>query len=269
MLFRNCPVCGADSISSIKLGVLTPTNEYNRFHSDFVLLRCIRCDLVYLTPLPKKEVFDNLYINNKQFYNCQDYIGERAKIAIAFYKSRLDSMLNEINANLSANKLKILEIGAGVAWISRAMKEINKNCLTIAQDITNECEHTCDWVNKYVVGEIDEKINVLKQDAPYNIISLTHVIEHLPNPIQTLKLLIPLLDDKGVIFMTAPHRPKNWDIDTTIENWRNWSYNHVPAHLQYFNHKSLSKLSALLNLKIAYYDDSSEEGQSLEVWLRK
>jgi len=251
-----------------KLGKLYPTQPLQKCSSEYNLVQCRTCELIYLSPLPEKETFDELYVDNIQF-DRDDYTGEAAKLAVSYCISRLKVILDTNAEYFGGNALKVLEVGAGLSWMSRAAKLLNKDCFTVAHDVTNECKKICNWVDSYVVGELGDKINVLGQNAQFHIISLTHVIEHLPFPCKTISLALPLLDDNGVLFITGPHRPKDWETSRSIERWKDWRYNHVPAHLQYFSKKSAERLSKMLNLKIEFFDNALEEGQSFELWLKK
>jgi hypothetical protein len=72
-----------------------------------------------------------------------------------------------------------------------------------------------------------------------------------------------------VIFVTAPHRPVGWSDRTgEIALWERYSYNHVPAHIQYFSSKSMRRLSEAAGCTLAYWSHDHEEGQAFEAWLR-
>lgn len=232
----------------------------------FTLILCNNCELVYLSPLPEKQVFDELYINSKQF-DEEAYRGTRAKSAMDYYSDRFNALLQEIDA--ADKNIRVLEVGAGLSWLCRVAKLTNKQYVTVAQDITSEAVERCEWVDHYFVGELNLTLEQIGRFAPYQIISLTHVIEHLPNPIETLNICSNMLDKGGVIFITAPHRPKGWEISSQIEIWTEWRYNNVPKHLQYFNRKSMKICADKAGLNVVFFDASAEEGQALEAWLKK
>lgn len=265
---RDCPLCGVKSrLKKLMLGSLNVTDKFRSLApKKFALTLCKSCELLYLSPLPEKQVLDEIYIENVQFDN-PTYTGAKAKSAMEFCSERFNALLQAVTP--SDKNISLLEIGAGLSWLSRAAKAKNKKYTTVAQDITSEAVETCEWVDHYVVGELNLKLDHIQRFAPYQIISLTHVIEHLPNPIETLTICNNLLDKKGIIFITAPHRPKGWEKSSPIEIWREWYYNHVPQHLQYFNKKSMKICADKARLDIVFFDASAEEGQAFETWLKK
>jgi hypothetical protein len=151
----------------------------------------------------------------------------------------------------------------------RAAKIINSRSVTVAQDISWEAVETCKWVDHYIVGEITSKLTEIKGYAPYQIISLTHVIEHLPDPVDTLRKCSELLDEKGMIFIAAPYRPKGWNQSSAFNLWEKWSYSHVPAHPQYFNEKSMKRCAEQSGLDLVFFEASADQGQALEAWLAR
>jgi hypothetical protein len=250
---RPCPVC-SNTVSS-DLGELTNTKIAPLERAHYRLLQCHDCDIVYLSPLPTPRDLDILYIDELQFDYYDD---ERARVIVDFIADRLRAVMGRLGAT---ELNSVLEIGAGLAWMARAAKQISPRARTVAQDITTEVADKCPWVDHYIVASSDDpRFDSL---GPYDVISLTHVIEHLPDPIAMLRRLRPIT--KGMIFMTAPHRPVRWD--GRIESWLKYSYNHVPGHLQYFSERGMQRMAEAAGFKVAYWDATAEEGQAFETWL--
>src|ERR1700687_4627604 len=103
-------------------------------------------------------------------------------------------------------KLSVLEIGAGPAWISRAAKAVHTDASTTAQDVSSEMAEKCPWVDRYLVTSADAP--EIDQRGPYNVISLTHVFEHVPDPVGMLRRLKGV--SNGFIFIIAPSPPRCW-----------------------------------------------------------
>jgi hypothetical protein len=251
---RPCPVCSQPAATNI--GELTNTKIAPLERSVYDLGHCLDCDIVYLSPLPSARDLEILYIDELQF----DYYNEdTTRAVVEFITGRLRTLLQRIGAG---NDFSVLEIGAGLAWMARAAKGISPASRTVGLDITPEVADKCGWVDHYLVSTSDDpRIDSL---GPYDVISLTHVIEHLNDPVAMLRRLRPIT--RGVIFMTAPHRPVQWD--GTIESWRKYSYNHVPGHLQYFSENGMRRMAEAAGFTLDYWDATGEDGQSFEAWLK-
>ncbi len=268
---RSCPICSGSA--AVNLGELSNTKIAPLARSSYDLAHCRECDLVYLSPLPSERDLEILYIDELQF---DYYTEESSRSVVEFILSRLRAVLEGIKvgdtrtvlerAGLKKAHLKrplsVLEIGAGPAWMSRAAKSFSPDSLTVAQDVTPEMASKCPWVDHYVVGFTDAP--EIDAYGPYDVISMTHVIEHLPDPVGMLRRLRPIT--RGIVFLTAPHRPVKWD--GSIEGWRTYSYHHVPGHLQYFSEQSLRRAAEASGFSLAYWDATSEDGQAFEAWLR-
>jgi len=82
-------------------------------------------------------------------------------------------------------------------------------------------------------------------------------------------MCLELLDENGIMFVTAPHRPKDWRPGAPFELWEKWSYTYVPSHLQYFSEKAIGICARKAGLGVSFFEASAEEGQAFEAWLRK
>jgi 2-polyprenyl-3-methyl-5-hydroxy-6-metoxy-1,4-benzoquinol methylase len=266
--FRPCPVCGnSDRVKINVIGELKPTFHFTKNTIPlFELVECLVCTTIYQTPLPSDAVFHELYIDAAQF-TSDTYTGERTELIVDYFKVCAQYMMNRMGKNTD---LRVLEIGSGLSWMCNAVKRLDSKSYTIAQDISPECQHICSWVDKYIVGSCEENYDLLEKNGLYDIISLTHVIEHLPYPLDFTMQIAPLLSSRGILFITAPYQPLEWkNAGNDIKQWQAWSYNHVPGHLQYLTENSIQVMSRVAKLKITLYDNTHDNGQAFELMLSK
>ncbi|MDA0203366.1 MAG: class I SAM-dependent methyltransferase [Actinobacteria bacterium] len=226
----------------------------------FSLFWC-RCETVFLSPLPTDEDFQTMYVETKQF-TSEPYVDEaRIALILEFLTGRLEFIA--AGMELETTGPSILEIGAGNAWMCRAAKSMFPTCRTTAQDITTEVADRCPWADEYVVANIAD----LRTDEKFDVISLTHVFEHVPDPPETLRLLRPLLHPRGRVFITMPFRPRGRTRPILRDDWLSYSYLHVPAHLQYLSERSMRRLAERTGFEVTFWDATSEGGDACEVHL--
>lgn len=229
------------------------------------LTYCTCKSLIYIDPMPPGEDLNTIYRKADQFtsptYNDPERIA-----AIVGYMSSCLQRIQSAGSTPSEQPPSILEVGAGFAWMCRAAKQLNNASKTIAQDVSTEVATRCEWVDQYLVCDIsDQRLDSL---GPFDVISLTHVIEHLPDPVAAIQRCKSLLAKGGTIFVTAPFRPKGWALGKgTISQWQQYSYNHVPAHIQYFSRESMQRLAEKADCKLCYWNDKADDGQAFEAWL--
>jgi 2-polyprenyl-3-methyl-5-hydroxy-6-metoxy-1,4-benzoquinol methylase len=80
-----------------------------------------------------------------------------------------------------------------------------KNCHVTGIDLEkSDVDTASKKLNKAIVGDINDEKLINKLDR-YDIIIFADVIEHLPNPSNTLKNIKNLLKDNGMIIFSIPH----------------------------------------------------------------
>ena len=79
----------------------------------------------------------------------------------------------------------------------------------------------------------------------YDAIILEEVIEHISNPLETLRMLLPLLKDGGKFIIRTLFTPE--DVFT-----KNWWYLRDSTHISFFNLKTFKYISSLLSLSIIH-----------------
>jgi SAM-dependent methyltransferase len=246
-IFGNrCRLCGKRAIST--LGDVAPTHP-GQFHTkDFTLQHCNKCEVVYLDPLPTGTDLKVLYEESVQFSDAHYTDPVQVGKILDYYGTSVRTL------DLLPGGGSVLEIGAGLAWVSRACKAADPAAVTVAQDVSGD---------RYFVGALDQ----LPERGPYQLISLTHVIEHLADPAAMLRTIATLLAPGGKAFITAPFRPSGWQRALGIAPWRDYSYLHVPAHITYFSRRWFELQTRSLGLEILHWDDSHENGQAFELVL--
>jgi len=258
---RACPLGCADPGSAI--GALPVTSGAALSRSHYTLTRCGCGALLYLSPTPTAADLKAMYVDSGQFGS--DYTDPaRVRSILGYMSDSLTSLLARRRSD--ARPLRVLEVGAGLAWMCRAAKARDAASLTVGQDVSPEAADQCPWVDHYVLGEIADRR--LDAWAPFDVVSMTHVIEHLVDPVSVVARCRDLMAHDGLLFVTAPHRPRRWlDAAPNLAVWRSYSYNHVPAHVQYFSQASMTRLARAAGCDLAYWSHAHEGGEAFEAWL--
>lgn len=259
---RACPACLADTNGLI--GSVKPTAHGNYSTEDFSLALCQRCQTVYLNPLPTPDDFVEMYEKQLQFDDPTYTDSERIQAIVGYMSSCLKRIVSTQKKRCT---VRVMEFGAGYAWMCRAAKQSDPLALTIAQDVSAEVSNQCSWVDRYIVADMMSECFDAYRDI--DVISLTHVLEHLSDPIAALQRCKHFIARTGTVFVTAPHCPigDSSKIRSHIEPWLSYSYLHVPAHLQYFSKGGMQELAALAGYQLSYWDAKHEGGEAFEAWL--
>ena len=255
----NCEICGARSALHTLIGPVQPTSGISPPSGvDYRLVRCHSCDVVYLDPPPSEAELKLLYEGTVQFDDSRFETG--ADRITESYARRMRHLELLACANES-----VLEVGAGLAWICRVAKDHNPQTLTVAQDVSMECAKRCPWVDDYVVGTID----ALSHGQRFGLVSLTHVLEHVPQPRQFLSKVAAYVAPGGRLYITAPFRPPFWKPQHGRVPWLRYEYLHVPAHISYLSELWLRQAATDAGLTLIHWDHSHDGYQVFEAVLTK
>ncbi len=182
------------------------------------------------------------------YYKSEDYISHTNSKRNAFEKIyhrvreiSLKRKLKLINS-FNTDEKKLLDIGCGTgAFLKVAQNndwtisgvEPDKKARAIANEITNNS-----------VYDINELLEF--EDQSFDVISLWHVLEHLPNLEEEVLTLKRLLKPGGSLIIAVPNY-KSYDA-TYYKTF--WAAYDVPRHLWHFSQASINKLFQKVNMKV-------------------
>ncbi|EDP69525.1 hypothetical protein FBALC1_00185 [Flavobacteriales bacterium ALC-1] len=222
-----------------------PTRLTLKDHSvsgeEFQLLYNMELDMLETFPQPEVEKLTD-------YYKSEDYIShtdtKRNLLEKVYHLIRnvsLKRKLKLINSFNSESK-QLLDIGCGTGdFLETALKanwqilgiEPNDKAREIANSKTNNS-----------VFEI-KHLNKLEPDS-FDVITLWHVLEHLPNLEMHTALFKRLLKPNGTLVIAIPNF-KSYD----AKHYKNfWAAYDVPRHLWHFSKTSISELFKKENLKL-------------------
>ncbi|WP_282042186.1 class I SAM-dependent methyltransferase [Winogradskyella flava] len=199
----------------------------------FQLLYNEQLDMLETFPRPKPNKLSD-------YYKSEDYIShtdtKRNLLENVYHlvrKVSLKKKLKLINSFKTEEKV-LLDIGCGTGdFLETAQKgdwqitgiEPNENARRIANSKTNNS-----------VFEIEHLAN-LKANS-FDVITLWHVLEHLPNIEMHTKLLKHLLKPNGTLVIAVPNF-KSYD----AEHYKNfWAAYDAPRHLWHFSRTAIKEL---------------------------
>lgn len=182
------------------------------------------------------------------YYESQDYISHTdAKRNIFerlyhFIKSiALKRKLKLINSFGFENK-NLLDVGCGTGDFLKIVKdnnwsvsgiEPNKGARVIANQKTNNAVFDIDHLMKF-------------ETQSFDVITLWHVLEHLPKLEWHISILESLLKPNGRLIIAVPNF-NSYDANYYKSYWAAFD---VPRHLWHFSQNSISKLVSEKNMKI-------------------
>ena len=212
--------------------------DYSVSQETFDLYHDETLDMLITHPQPSLE-------NLGKYYESEDYISHTDNKRSLFEKIyhfiksiALKNKLNLINS-LQPNKGRILDIGAGTGDFLSVAK--NDGWQTIGVEPSERAKSTA--INKGI--SFVEQTSELENHS-FDMISMWHVLEHVPDLDKQIKELKRLLKPKGTLIIAVPNF-KSFDAKHYGKFWAAYD---VPIHFWHFSKTAIKLLFEKEEMKL-------------------
>ena len=229
MKIMKCPIC----LSSAALNNLPLYDDRYGYPGNFFLAKCSVCGHKHLKGEFTPEVLAELYT---KFYPRSKYVLEQYQPhkEINAFKAWMNGSYSSAFRWIPQN-VRILDIGCGFGE-SLGYHE-SRNCDVYGVEADENIRRVAEKFGyKVHVGLFDP--NLYKPDF-FDYITMDQVIEHVTNPIATLRDIARVLKPGGIAILTTPNS-NGWGASVFGHRWINW---HAPYHLQFFSVQSMQLAS--------------------------
>lgn len=198
-------------------------------------------DMLETRPQPSEKTLPS-------YYQSEDYISHtdsKRNLLEKVYQSvksiALKRKLKLINTVSNDNK-KLLDIGCGTGDFLQVGKQDNWSVIGI------EPNEQARYLANQKVGNLVFDVAMLAKFEPhsFDVITLWHVLEHLPNLDEQFSLFNRLLKSNGTLIIAVP----NFNSHDANHYKEFWAAFDVPRHLWHFSKTSISRLSEKVGLKV-------------------
>jgi len=187
-----CPFCGSAEFSI-----------YERFGSElqYTYVRCRNCTLVYQSPRPKydQHFIDSAYASYYQFSENLD-LNDQTSVQ----HSSVNMFQEEVQNLLKYDKRRtnVLDIGSAMGTFLFAAKPYYKKAigLDVSEQMARFAERST-GATIYI-----QQFNDFSYPEKFSLIHMSHVIEHVPNPVEWLNQAKSMLEDDGVLVINVPNK---------------------------------------------------------------
>lgn len=201
--------------------------------------RCDKCDLRWLSPRPSSDGYRELYSDQLYFGGqmSPESYSEIAEERLHHFKERI----KKIEAHFHGRRvLDILDVGAATGdFVHLALKRGHRGKgVELSEDARNAA------LQKYGI-QLDAGTLSQYVDGSFDVIHMNHVLEHMPNPFDTLASCSQLLREDGLLVTEVPQQFFN-DLDrikrlfflSAEPKFNSYSLHHT----YFFSPKSISRL---------------------------
>lgn len=221
---RNCNLCDFQKFELVKSKLRDDKTKYKVY-------RCKNCSHIQLLPRPTRDEDKKFYDKNLQDKNRRKEIDyEKLQLNNLFDTKRhvrfIQSLCKDANCNL-------LDIGAGYGFfVNELYNSGYKNIIGV--EVSDERRKLA--IRHSAVQIIDFDVNRPNKDiGRFNMITLFHVLEHMPDPILFLKNIKNLITSNGIIICEVPNVR-----EMLLDNCKEYNdFYWIRAHLNYFSKETL------------------------------
>lgn len=206
--------------------------------NNFDVIECEGCGFIHINPVPTTEELIKTY--NEKYYSVEKplYL-EHAQEDLAWWELVNNEKYDLFEQRLPSGNRRILDIGSGPGFFLLHGK--NRGWQTLGIEPSRQAaEHSRtlgldiieDFLNERTAGEI----------GTFDVVHMSDVLEHIPDPPGMLKLAYDLLNPEGLICVVVPndYNPFQHALKTSC-NYKPW-WVAPPHHINYFNFESLARL---------------------------
>ena len=176
---NNCPVCGSSKIETFLRG-----KDFFSSLEDFDIVQCKSCGFKFTKDFPNEE-------NISSYYDSPEYISHsdtRKGFVNYMYHWVRSFMLNKKTSlvnTYSSTKGTMMDIGCGTGYFAGKMKQNGWDVLAIEKNPKAREFVKATWG----INAEDSELLYTISEKKIDVITLWHVLEHIPDTNATLRVL--------------------------------------------------------------------------------
>ena len=223
---KKCNVCESSDFDNF-----ISTKDFSVSKELFSLSQCLSCGFVFTNPKPKDEDLYKYYISKNYIShtNSKKTLFEKTYQIIRKYTLHKKYLM--IKKIISRGK--ILDIGSGTGDFLYKFKK--NNWETRGVEPNKKARESS--IKKYNLN-VDDSFIPENIKEKFDIISMWHVLEHIPDINKTIENINKSLKKDGKLIVAVPNL-ESWDAKYYKKHWAAYD---VPIHLHHFSKKTISQL---------------------------
>ena len=239
---KSCSLCKNANLKLLFYG------KDKNFHipGKFPILECRKCRLIFMGIVPDSKELEKYYPKEYYSYTPIDSKGFKFKMKIFLYnlyfnkkkgdylsKMLFSPFLPFVRGVIISPGKKLLDIGSGSGQFLYEMKQLEMNGQGLEPGSFDEKS-----ARRYELNIKNTDLLGAKYPKEYfDIITMNHVLEHVPNPAKDIEEIYRILNKKGKFIVAVP----NYRSLAFFLFGKNWYQLDVPRHLNDFSDKILVK----------------------------
>jgi SAM-dependent methyltransferase len=239
-LIRHCPVC------QCKYGEILHTQKFALSENillpkEYDVVSCNKCGFIYADTSASQNDYDKFYIDQSKYEDTKTGSGGGLN---DYDKKRLSETATYISSICKNKDASIIDIGCANGGLLQELKQLAYKNI-IGYDPSKKCT---DFVNsigiKCINGSLFDIPDKIKEK--FDIVILSHVMEHVRDIEYAMQILVSLLRDGGKLYIEVP------DAGKYHEFYKSPYYYFDIEHINHFDKFSLKNLGTVNNLNTLF-----------------
>jgi SAM-dependent methyltransferase len=251
---KRCPLCSGEASL-----LYSDCFDFEYFvESSAQFYRCTDCGFVLMDPLPTRTELSELY--PADYHNFDPPSNGISRLLLDRYYEHQSALCRRRMAEGGS----FLEIGCAAGDILERMQRSGHHDVRGIEISREACEQA--WKRDLNVfhGTLDE----FESDDKFDLVFMSHVIEHVLDPVATVAKIRTMLKPRGVLYLETPNVRA---LDSRL--WKSrWGLIHYPRHLYLFDRSTVRRLleaSGLVDVRVASELNSCGWALSVQSALRR
>jgi 2-polyprenyl-3-methyl-5-hydroxy-6-metoxy-1,4-benzoquinol methylase len=238
-----CNQCGSSKSLVIARGT---DREYFTSSDIYSIVQCQICGLIYLNPRPTVEELARIYPINYHSYILDNETGSKGSLITHMRQKSGARRFRPVMRHLTGHsKIELLDVGCGNGWMMQVFKSLDPARIETSGVEISElvCEIARERGNRVYCGRFED-VNL---DRSYDVVNLTHVIEHVSDPRGVVQKAHQALNPGGLLVLETPN------VGAVEWPWLkdgNWGPYHIPRHWYFYNRETVRALGESEGLKM-------------------
>jgi SAM-dependent methyltransferase len=234
-----CPICRSSNTRH-----MAKFRYENPIFSDCSLAICAECEMIFASPMPSEAT---LLAYNANYFSAAHGGQPTNRLAIAFFAGIARIRHAFVNRFLGKHQItvnKVLEVGPGPGLFARSWLQDMPQTGYFAVETDESCHQA--------LGELGAQIVGLAEAPSVDMVVMSHVLEHVPDPVGFVRTATRSLRSGGALFIEVPCR--DWEHKALDE-----------PHILFFDKIPMRRLLddlGFTDIEIAYYGQTISQLKS-------
>lgn len=229
---RACDVCGRSDVEHLHAQpFLLPGDRLTRYD----VVACRACGFAFATNVPSRDDYEAYYAANLRY----TYEGSRnvSEGLVAIHRDSFEFVhrLLAEQDGVGATARRVLDVGCSTGHLLSFFRRAGYERV-LGLDPAPECRPLAERL--YDVEVVTGSLSGFSAEAPFDVVLLSSVLEHLPDPRAALDRVASLVKEDGLVFVQVPDAA-HFGIEMK-EPFLEFSIEHI----NYFTRESLEGLMA-------------------------